>query len=219
MESRLIKRNASKYEVIFFIFIIGCIIGTLYEEALNFIKFGTWESRSGLIYGPFNPIYGAGFAAFAVALGKNIEKRSKVLTYIYCCLVGGITEYFLSFFTEKIFNVFSWNYKDYFLNVNGRTTIPFMIIWGIGGYIFLVYIYPRIVSLLDNVSIQLRETGMIFLTVFMILNMSLSAIAVLRQSERNVGIPASNVVESFCDKYYSDEFLYKIYPNMIHMKE
>lgn len=45
---------------IFFMFFIGCIIGTYYEEILNLIRTGVWESRQGIIYGPFNPIYGFG---------------------------------------------------------------------------------------------------------------------------------------------------------------
>ena len=32
---------------------------------MNFAKFGMWESRAGIIYGPFNPIYGLGFALFS----------------------------------------------------------------------------------------------------------------------------------------------------------
>ena len=56
---------------IFFMFFIGCIIGTYYEEILNLIRTGVWESRQGIIYGPFNPIYGFGFAGFTLLLGKN----------------------------------------------------------------------------------------------------------------------------------------------------
>ena len=34
---------------IFFMFFIGCIIGTYYEEILNYVRNGVWESRQGII--------------------------------------------------------------------------------------------------------------------------------------------------------------------------
>ncbi|MEG2411077.1 MAG: hypothetical protein RSA96_09100, partial [Erysipelotrichaceae bacterium] len=81
---------------IFAIFFIGCIIGTYYEEILTFFTKGVWESRSGLIYGPFNPIYGFGFAGFIALLGKNLAKRKWYITYFWSCIIGGVAEFSLS---------------------------------------------------------------------------------------------------------------------------
>ena len=61
------------FKKIFIFFLIGCLIGTYYEEILHFIKTSNWESRGGLIYGPFSPIYGLGVAVFVILLGKNNE--------------------------------------------------------------------------------------------------------------------------------------------------
>ena len=48
----------------------------------------------------------------------------------------------------------------------------------------------------------------------MILNMTISAVAVIRQVERKAGNTADNAIERFLDKQYPDEFLKKVYPNM-----
>ena len=53
------------------------------------------------------------------------------------------------------------------------------------------------------------------LTVFMVLNMLISAMAVERQSQRRIGVPATNPISQFLDEHYPDEFLEKIYPNMM----
>lgn len=56
-------------------FVIGCIIGTYYEKILNFVKYGTYTDRQGLLYGPFSPIYGVGIAIFILFLGKHNDAR------------------------------------------------------------------------------------------------------------------------------------------------
>ena len=77
---------------LFIFFVLGCLIGTYYEEVLWFIKYGEITTRQGLIYGPFSPIYGVGVLAFVLLLGKKNDARSILKTFLYACLIGGITE-------------------------------------------------------------------------------------------------------------------------------
>ena len=79
MEVKKINKKFAEgysFKKIFIFFLIGCLVGTYYEEILHFIKTHSWESRDGLIYGPFSPIYGLGICVFVVLLGKNNDKRS-----------------------------------------------------------------------------------------------------------------------------------------------
>ena len=70
---------------IFWIFVIGCIFGTYYEQILTLVKSlihtgeFVWEFRRGVLYGPFSPIYGAGAVLMILLLGrkKNLNKKSK----------------------------------------------------------------------------------------------------------------------------------------------
>lgn len=57
---------------IFIFFIIGCVIGTYYEEILHFINYGDYSNRQGVLIGPFSPIYGVGIAVFVILLGNII---------------------------------------------------------------------------------------------------------------------------------------------------
>ena len=40
---------------LFWIFLIGCVVGYVVEMLWCYIKMGYFESRQGLVYGPFSP--------------------------------------------------------------------------------------------------------------------------------------------------------------------
>lgn len=201
---------------IFMLFVIGCVIGTYYEQFLTLFQHGVWESRQGIIYGPFNPIYGFGFAAFGLFLGKNIETRKWYFTFLYASILGGCTEFILSWIGETLFHATSWDYTGYFLNIGGRTTIPFMLFWGLGGLLFMKLIYPLLSKLVEMIPYKIGRIGLPILVIFMCLNMLISYTALYRQAQRQAGFPPVTIVGELYDQIYTDEFLKTIYPNMVH---
>lgn len=203
---------------IFMFFTIGCIIGVYYEQILTLITDGVWESRKGIIYGPFNPVYGAGFALFVFFLGKHNATRKWYLTFLYSAILGGVAEYSLSWISEVLFNSKSWDYSGYFLNIGGRTTVPFMMFWGLGGLIFMYFIYPFICKLLQKIPYSFAKVAFPILVVFLILDMFVSYTALIRQANRLKGEEPITFLGELYDKIYTDEFLKEIYPNMIHFE-
>lgn len=214
MEEKKIFAKGYSFYKIFMIFLIGCVIGTYYEEVLNFVRSGIWETRAGVIYGPFNPVYGFGFATFVLVLGKGNEYRSFLKTFIYAALLGGAMEYLVSYLADVVFNASSWNYNSELLNIGGRTTIPFMIFWGLGGMLFMKVVYPFLSNLIEKIPYRFGNILVIVLIVLMVVDMSVSFFAVYRQSERRQGMKPSNVFEKVCDTVYPDEFLKRAFPNM-----
>lgn len=201
---------------VFIFFLIGCIVGTYYEEILNYVVNGVWESRRGIIYGPFNPVYGIGLATFIILLGKNSKQRSWVKTWMFSALIGGGTEFLLSLLGETLFNSTSWDYSHHFLNIFGRTTIPFMIVWGLAGLLLMRYVYPFICRLLTRIPVKMGKRIVPILVVLISLDMFVSYTALIRQGLRKQGIPPSTELGKLYDKIYTDEFLYTVYPNMEH---
>ena len=67
--------NQKTFEV-FWIFVIGSFVGCVYETILSFFQRGYFESRQGLVYGPFTPVYGAGAVLFLLLL----EKRKNIFS-------------------------------------------------------------------------------------------------------------------------------------------
>lgn len=203
---------------LFLIFAIFSVFGTYYEQILNlvmsYINEGiiSWELRRGVIYGPFSPIYGGGAVIFAIfLLRKDISKWK---TFLYAGLIGGIFEFAISFLQETFVGTTSWDYSSYFLNIGGRTTIPFMAAWGVMGVIFAKYLYPKISKFIENAPYNLMRTFTIGLCIFLSLDMLVSWTALLRQNLRRKGYEPLTPIGEFYDRVYSDEALQKYFPNM-----
>ena len=50
------------YFTLFWLFVAGSVFGLVVETAFHAIVYGGYESRAGLVWGPFSPIYGVGAA-------------------------------------------------------------------------------------------------------------------------------------------------------------
>ncbi len=205
-------------EKLFWIFIIGSIAGAYYEQILNlittFFHNGTivWEYRRGVIYGPFSPIYGVGAVLMTYLLLQ--KKRSSLKTFLFGCFIGGSFEYVISFLQETFIGTVSWDYHQHFLNIGGRTTIPFMIVWGMMALVFVKFLYPKISHIIESIPNFLATYLTKFMVVFMVLDMAISWTALARQTLRRNHIEPFTVVGEFFDKVYTDEMLSVYFPNM-----
>lgn len=197
------------FKKIFWIFIIGSIFGTLWETFYHFIKFNEIVSRKALIYGPFNPVYGFGALIFII-LTNN---KNTVKIFFKGMILGGFCEYTCSLFQEKVFGTIAWNYSSHILNLNGRTSIPIMIFWGLLALLFVKIIYPFLSNKIDKMPKELGSYVTVSLVIFMIFNILISTSACLRQKQRIEGSKANNSIAVFLDKHYPDERLNKIYQN------
>ena len=56
--------------------------------------------------------------------------------------LGGGFEYLCSLFQEKVFGTVSWDYSHQMFNIGGRTSLKYMIIWGVLALIVVKVIYP-----------------------------------------------------------------------------
>ena len=200
---------------IFMFFVIGSVIGTYYEQILYFCQTLVWESRRGVIYGPFSPVYGVGFAAYVLVLGEGNETRPWYKTYLYAALLGGAVEYLLSWFQEVFFHTKSWDYSTLFLNIHGRTTIPFMLFWGVGGLVFMRLLYPVLSRLIEQIPYAIARFAYPALLIFLCLDLLVSAAAVIRQGARREGLAPITMIGVWCDRVYPDEYLEKVFPNMV----
>ena len=199
---------------IFIFFVIGCIIGTYYEELLNFVKYGTYSDRQGLLYGPFSPIYGVGIAIFVIFLGKQNDTRALWKTLLYASLIGGVTEFMTSWIADTFFHVEFWDYSGYFLNIAGRTTIPFMIGWGIGGTILMKVIYPFISKWIEKIPYKIGHPLYIVLLIFIIVDVILTYSAFGRMALRSQNLKPNSFIGEWLDNTYNDEYMYQKFPVM-----
>lgn len=201
-------------EKIFIFFLIGCLLGTYWEEALILIKHGYFESRQGLIYGPFSPIYGVGVAIFVVMLGKHNEQRSILKTYLYACLIGGVTEFMTGWIADVCFGVEFWDYTGYFLNIAGKTTVPFMLGWGLLGLMLMKVVYPFVSRWIEKLPYQYAQPVYYIVLILIILDVILTYTAFGRMALRDNGTAPSTFVGEWIDETYDDKFMKDRFPAM-----
>ena len=200
------------------IFMIGSFIGYIVEMLYCYLKNGRFESRKGVIYGPFSPVYGFGAIVFTILLYK-LEHFNAFIIFIVSAVVGAIFEYICSFVQEKTIGTISWQYNKTPLNLGGRTSGLYALYWGVLGLIFLRHTLPYIEIKIDEIPTELAILIAFTFGIFIAIDLIISALAVRRQTSRAHGKKPINHIDIFLDKHYPDERLKKIYPNMIVIKK
>lgn len=207
-----VKNKINELTKIFIIFMIGSLIGYIVEMIVALVQNGHLESRQGVLYGPFTPVYGIGIIVFYLFFNK-VDTRQKGKIFIMSMILGGITEYLCSFLQEKIFGTVSWDYSNWIFNINGRTTLIHCTYWGIAGILYISYIEPLIPKINELLNKNLTKILAASLAVFMIFNITISSMAALRQKERNDNIAPQNKIDEFLDANYPDYYMNRVFAN------
>ena len=201
-----------KLTKIFWIFLIGSIIGYGLEMIVGLVQNGHFVSRQGLLFGPFIQVYGVGLVAYYLVI-SNIKKKSYIKIFFITMLLGGIVEYLFSYLQETWFGTISWDYSNLLFNIHGRTSLLHCLYWGIGGVLFVRFILP----LIRNLNGWCKNTNFRYVTAFLVLfitfDIVMSGMAGSRQLERKNNIAANGYIDNFFDEYYPDEKLEQIYSN------
>lgn len=206
---------------LFWIFFIACFLGTIIEMLYCFIVENRIMTRAGVIYGPFNPVYGFGAVLITIIL-HNFRNKKKIYIFIVTMIVGAVFEYICSLFQEMAFGTITWEYSDTFLNWQGRTNFAYSVFWGALGLFWIKTVYPILDKFIDKIMSFPKRLGVIITLVcfvFMSYNCFISIAASRRQYERRQGIEASNFFEIYLDNKYTDEFLKKVFPMSTEVKK
>jgi uncharacterized membrane protein len=193
-------------------FILGSLFGAVFEGIILLIQEGNFLVRSDLLYGPFSSLYGFGTIIFLILLIPKNNKRGIIKTFLYSFFIGGILEYIAGLISEILFHIKFWDYSKMFLNINGRTTIPIMLIWGIMGSILVKIIYPLISKIAKKIPQNIGLFFFILIFIFMIWNMTISYTAFFRMVLRNKGYAPKTIIGTIYDHLYNDDVMYQKFP-------
>jgi uncharacterized membrane protein len=151
-------------------FLIYSFIGWLWETPFVSVKEGHYINR-GFLRGPYIPIYGVGctIALFLMHMFQIPIENDMfliVVQIIVMSLISSLLEYATSWMLEKLFMERWWDYSHKKYNLNGRVSLDYAILFGLGGYLLLRFVQPVIES---SFVIMSQKTELFYLLLILIL--------------------------------------------------
>ena len=183
------------------------------DAAIDLEQHGPIESRRGLVYGPFNLLYGAGAVFLTLALYKY-RNKGRIWSFLGGFVVGSALEYACSWGQEALLGSRSWDYSQLPLNLNGRICFTYSVFWGILGIVWIKDLYPRMAKWILKIPNKIGKPLTWALTAFLIFNAIVSCVTVYRWSERRQDVPPSNSFWEFVDERFPNQRMERIFANM-----
>lgn len=193
--------------------IAGSFAGVVVEMLWAFARYGIVESRRGLVYGPFNLLYGAGAVFLTIALYRY-RNRGRLWSFCGGFVVGSVLEYACSLGQELLLGSRSWDYSAMPLNLNGRICLTYSVFWGFLGILWIKDLYPRMAKWILKLPNRAGRILTCALAVFMVWNALVTCVAAGRWSKRLEGEAAPSAFWSMVDERFPDERMERIFANM-----
>ena len=156
----------SKYTMIF---LIGSIVGFIYEEIFYYIFEDTLAKR-GFLYGPYLPVYGFGAVLMVLLLKKY--KKDPFIVFLLAMLLTGVVEYITGFIMYQAYHRVWWDYTGLFLNIDGYVCLRSVLTFGIGGLILIYVIEPLLCKLSENINKKLYITTSVLIVMTFVIDLT-----------------------------------------------
>lgn len=191
---------------LFWIFVVCSILGLAIETVFHLAIYHAYQDRAGLLYGPFSPIYGFGGLFMTVALNRFHDKPIPVI-FLISALIGGAFEFTVSWIMQSAFGIVAWDYSGTFLSVDGRTNFMFMCFWGILGVMWVKFLLPILLWMINKIPWKLRYTLTVVCFVFMVVDVVLTVQTIDCWYLREAGHAPNTPLEEFFNKHYDNAYM------------
>jgi uncharacterized membrane protein len=216
-KSRTFAEGCCFYKL-FLLLVIGAFLGDVTETIFCRISAGVWMSRSSLVWGPFSVVWGLAIMLVTLLLYRYRDRSDRFL-FLMGTFLGGAYEYACSVFTERVFGTIFWDYSKIPFNLGGRINLLYCFFWGIAAVVWFKCLYPPLSRWIERIPKRFG-TGLVWiLLIFMVCNMAVSSLAMVRYSTRASGKPAKQTWEMRMDERFDDERMRRIYPNAIQLQD
>ena len=155
-------------------FLIYSILGFLLETIRSF--FVNSKFTSGILYGPWTPIYGIGIVIVILIsnyLFSHLHLSRWVetfITFIIITIVLTLLEWIGGVLIEKIFHVVFWDYSKEALSIGKYISLSKSLIWGVGSIIFIYVLKPLLEGVIKRVPVPVT----VILTLLMLSDLILT---------------------------------------------
>ena len=161
------RKKVSIHQILWY-FIIFSVIGLFIETIYCYITTGVLESRKGLIWGPFCPVYGIGASLLILLL--NRFKDSKIKLIIYGGIIGDVIEYLMSYGLEAIYSTRFWDYSYTNFHLNGRICLVYTVFWAILSVLLISFVKPLIDKCMSKINFKFINVIEVLITIFLIID-------------------------------------------------
>lgn len=210
-------------------FIIYSFLGFIIETIFGMLTKGVIESRQSCLYGPFCCIYGLGAAIMIPGLQKF--KKKNITLFLAGAIEGSIVEYVISWLGEIVFHIKWWDYSNMPFDINGRICLLFTIFWGLLALMLIRLINPYIERFIDKIPKKLFSILTIGGTIFLILDLLITAFGLqvfytrfTKKYDLNIvedknlmvsqEVLDSKFVQKLSNTIFTDEKMLKTFPNI-----
>ena len=154
------------FQNIVLIFVLISVVGWIWEVIYRLIRKGMFINR-GFLFGPWIPIYGLG-TLLVIFIYKKLHKKPVLYTLSILVSCASL-EYLISLVLEYIFHMKYWDYKRYFMNLNGRICLESVLGFTIAGILAGYFLIPWLNKLINKINPKVKKIlCIIFLCLFII---------------------------------------------------
>lgn len=201
---------------LFWIFVVASILGLIIEDVFHLIVYRGWESRAGLVWGPFSPIYGVGAVCLTLFLNRFYYTHNLII-FLGAMVIGSALEFGTSWMMEYFWHAIAWDYTGTFGSIDGRTNFVFGVMWGALGLFWVRSVLPvikRIQRLFTQNRTRLYKMLTSAMVVFMLVNALTTVLALNRAGERTSNLPPRTQIDVVLDQAFPDEWIQQRFHNM-----
>lgn len=149
-------------------FLLYSILGFLLETVRSF--FVNSKFTSGILYGPWTPIYGIGIVIVILIsnylfahlhLSRWVET---FITFVIITLILTLLEWIGGILIEKIFHTVFWDYSKEAFSIGKYISLSKSLMWGVGSILFIYVLKPLLEGVIKHIPIPVT----IILTLLML---------------------------------------------------
>lgn len=161
-------------------FFIYSILGFIIEGIFTLIVSGHFSS--GILYGPWTPVYGFGAILTIVISNKIFQNMHKsrlietAVTFIILTIVLTLIEWIGGILIENLFHETLWNYKDYKYNIGKYIALEMSLVWGIASIIIIYFVKP----IVDKIVTKIPKVITFIITTLFIIDLITVAVIKLK---------------------------------------
>lgn len=198
------------------IFVIGSVAGLILEETWMYFTAHLTQSRVGLVWGPFSPLYGFGATFLTIITFQLRKHEARPLTvFLVAVFVGGSLEQITGWGMEHLFHVESWTYEYLPDHITKYIAWRFLFFWGLLGLVWYEIVMP---NLLYIIGAPTTKRGVVFvglLALYLGVDIFMTLAVFDRMVQRDEGIPATNGFEQYLDQNYPNSWIKNRFQNMV----